>query len=158
VQLGILAGVEVLYIAKVESDRPFRLVSRVGMRLPAWATGLGKVLLAALPREELRRRMEPVTFERFTDTTVRDLEQLERVLARIRSEGVGRDHGEYTAFVYCVAAPVRDQTGDVVAAVSCTLPEAPRKGEGDKRMADVLVHHATELSKSLGWAPSDLRR
>ena len=70
IQLGVLEGVEVLYIAKVDADRPFRLISRAGMRLPAYATGLGKVLLAYLPADELRRRMEHVKFQPFTDTTV----------------------------------------------------------------------------------------
>lgn len=152
IQLGVLDGTEVLYIAKMDADRPFRLVSRVGMRLPAWATGLGKVLLAYLPGEELRRRMADVTFEAFTDTTIRDLEQLEQVLARIRAEGIGRDEGEHTAFVYCVAAPVRDKSGAVVAAISCSLPEPPqRRPGGYPRLAEVVSRHAAALSRSLGW-------
>ena len=154
VQLGVLDDVDVLYIAKVESDRPFRLVSRVGMRLPAWATGLGKVLLASLPADELRQRMAKIKFVRFTETTVRDMDQLELVLERIRAEGIGRDEGEYTAFVYCVAVPVRDQSGAVVAAMSCTLPEPPhRRPGGEDHLAEVMRRHGAELSKSLGWNP-----
>jgi IclR family KDG regulon transcriptional repressor len=152
VQLGILDGVEVVYIAKVESDRPFRLVSRVGMRLPAWATGLGKVLLAWLPEDELRRRMSLVEFKAYTSNSIRSLDGLEKVLRSIRAEGVGRDNGEHTAFVYCVAAPVRDHTNEVVAAMSCTVPEPPpQQNATSDHLAEVLVRHATELSKSLGW-------
>lgn len=152
IQLGVLDRTEVLYIAKVDADQPFRLVSRAGMRLPAWATGLGKVLLAYLPIDELRQWMADVTFEAFTDKTVRDMEQLEQVLARIRAEGIGRDEGEHTAFVYCVAAPVRDKSGAVVAAMSCALPEPPhRRPGGYERLAEVISCHATGLSRSLGW-------
>jgi IclR family transcriptional regulator, KDG regulon repressor len=151
IQLGVLDGVEVLYIAKVDADRPFRLVSRAGLRLPAWATGLGKVLLAYLPPAELRRRMEGVQFVPFTENTITDIAQLERVLARIRAEGIGRDQGEHTAFVYCVAAPVRDKTGAVVAAMSCSLPEPPQRGRGDRHLAEVISRHAAGLSASLGW-------
>jgi DNA-binding IclR family transcriptional regulator len=152
VQLGVLDGTEVLYIAKVDADRPFRLVSRAGMRLPAWATGLGKVLLAYLPTDELRRRMADVTFEAFTDKTICDMEHLERVLAQIRADGIGRDEGEHTAFVYCVAAPVRGKSGAVVAAMSCSLPEPPqRRPGGFPRMAEVVSRHAANLSRSLGW-------
>lgn len=152
IQLGVLDGTHVLYIAKVDADRPFRLVSRAGMRLPAWATGLGKVLLAYLPPDELRRRMTDVTFEPFTDRTVRDMAQLERVLATIRAEGTGRDEGEHTAFVYCVAAPVRGKSGAVVAALSCSLPEPPeRRAGGYARLAEVVTRHAAGLSRSLGW-------
>lgn len=152
IQLGILEGVEVLYIAKVDADRPFRLISRAGMRLPAWATGLGKVLLAYLPAAELRRRMEGVEFERFTANTVTSLAQLERILEQIRSDGIGRDQGEHTPFVYCVAAPVRDVSGNVVAAMSCCLPEPPeRRPAGYPHIADVMARHAANLSKSLGF-------
>jgi DNA-binding IclR family transcriptional regulator len=152
IQLGILDGVEVLYIAKVDADRPFRLLSRAGMRLPAWATGLGKVLLAYLPMEELRRRMDGVVFEPFTDRTVTSLAQLERVLARIREDGFGRDEGEHTAYVHCVAAPVRDRSGNVVAAMSCSLPEPlERRPGGYAQLARVISHHAAGLSKSLGF-------
>ena len=152
VQLGVLDGTEVLYIARVDADRPFRLVSRAGMRLPAWATGLGKVLLAYLPSAELRRRMADVTFVPFTDKTVRDIDQLEKVLARIRAEGIGRDDGEHVAFVYCVAAPVRDKTGAVIAAMSCSLPEPPqRRPGGFSHIAEIMGRHAAGLSHSLGW-------
>ncbi|PZS37415.1 MAG: hypothetical protein DLM62_19300 [Pseudonocardiales bacterium] len=93
-----------------------------------------------------------MTFEAFTDTTIRDMEELERVLARIRAEGIGRDEGEHTAFVHCVAAPVRGKSGDVVAAMSCALPEPPqRRPGGDARLADVVSRHAAALSRSLGW-------
>ncbi len=152
VQLGILDGTEVLYIARVDSNRPFRLVSRAGMRLPAWATGLGKVLLADLPPAELRRRMADVTFQAFTDKTVRDIDQLERILAQIRADGIGLDDGEHVAMVYCVAAPVRDKTGAVVAAMSCSLPEPPqRRPGGYPHFAEVMARHARGLSRSLGW-------
>lgn len=152
IQLGVLEGVEVLYIAKVDADRPFRLISRAGMRLPAWATGLGKVLLAYLPADELRRRMAGVEFEPFTSTTVTSLAELERILAQIRADGIGRDQGEHTPFVYCVAAPVRDVSGTVVAAMSCCLPEPPeRRPAGYPHIADVMARHAANLSKSLGF-------
>jgi DNA-binding IclR family transcriptional regulator len=152
IQLGVLEGTEVLYIAKVDADRPFRLISRAGMRLPAYATGLGKVLLAHLPAAELRRRMEHVKFQPFTGTTVTSLAELEEILDRIRSDGIGRDEGEHTPFVYCVAAPVRDASGTVVAAMSCCLPEPPeRRPGGYSHLADVMARHAASLSESLGF-------
>jgi IclR family transcriptional regulator, KDG regulon repressor len=155
IQLGVLEGTEVLYIAKVDADRPFRLISRAGMRLPAYATGLGKVLLAYLPPDELRRRMEHVRFQPFTDTTVTSLAELEDILDQIRADGIGRDVGEHTPFVYCVAAPVRDASGTVVAAMSCCLPEPPeRRPGGYPHLADVMGRHAASLSESLGFNAS----
>jgi IclR family transcriptional regulator, KDG regulon repressor len=152
IQLGVLEGVEVLYIAKVDADRPFRLMSRAGMRLPTWATGLGKVLLTYLPPDELRQRMQDVVFKRFTENTIATMPEIEQVLAQIRADGTGRDFGEHTAFVYCVAAPVRDESGKVIAAMSCALPEPPeRRPGGYPHMAEVIGRHAGNLSKRLGY-------
>ena len=128
IQLGVLDGVEVLYIAKVDADRPFRLVSRAGMRLPAWATGLGKVLLAYLPPAELRRRMA----ERAVRAVHRQDDYATWPSWSASWPGSGPRASAATRastppFVYCVAAPVRDKTGAVVAAMSCALPEPPQR-------------------------------
>jgi DNA-binding IclR family transcriptional regulator len=151
VQLAILEGTEVLYVGKVETDRPFKLVSHVGMRLPAYATGLGKVLLAYLPPDELHRKMAGVTLEPFTERTVKDLPELEKRLAAIRRRGFGLDDGEHVRGVCCVAVPVRDKNNNVVAAMSCTIPAARLRN----KMADitsiraVLERHADKLSGAL---------
>lgn len=151
VQLAILESVEVLYVGKVEADRPFKLVSQVGMRLPAYATGLGKVLLAHLPVEEFRTRMAGVTLEHFTERTVRDLADLEKRLAVIRRQGFGVDNGEHVTGVCCVAIPIRDRNGIVVAALSCSIPEARlrNKSADMASIRDVLERHGDKLSGAL---------
>ncbi|MGI8451057.1 MAG: IclR family transcriptional regulator domain-containing protein, partial [Streptosporangiaceae bacterium] len=104
------------------------------------------------PTEDLSQRMAGVTCDTVTETTIRDMEELGRGRARIRPEGIGRDEGEHTAFVYCVAAPVHGKSGAVVAAMSCSLPEPPqRRPGGYPRLADVVSRHAAALSRSLGW-------
>jgi len=155
-QLAILDGTDVVYVAKVDADHPFQLVSRVGMRLPAYATGLGKVLLAALPPMELEARFEGVAFERFTDRTVASFEELTARLDGIRRDGYGEDDGEYTEGVFCVAAPVRDHTGAVVAAMSCSAPRARLEARDvdPDRVRSVVCHHALALSTELGWSPA----
>jgi len=133
VQLAVLDGLDNVYLAKEESDHPLRLVvSGVGLRLPAHTTALGKVLLAGLPAAELRRRLAGATLRRFTRSTVSDKAELLRRLAAVRAKGYGEDDGEYTVGLYCVAVPVRDPDGAVIAAVSCSIPSARAGSDGDR--------------------------
>ena len=151
VQLAVLDGVENVYVAKVEADHPLQLVSRVGSRLPAYATGLGKVLLSGLAEDELRRRMNGTEFARYTNRTITSIGALERQLAEIRSKGYGEDEEEYTPGVYCVAVPVFGQDGAVVAAISCSVPSARvgRRTEQRDRLVDVLTQRAKAISGRL---------
>lgn len=150
VQLSVLDGLENVYIAKVDSDQVLQLVSRVGSRLPAHATGLGKVLLAHLDPEELDRRLDGAELKRFTPTTVADADGLRQVLHQVRASGYATDDGEYTRGVFCVAVPVRGRDGEVVAAMSCSVPSI-RVDEGtQERMIDTLREQSRSLSAVLG--------
>lgn len=151
VQLAVLDGVENVYVAKVEADHPLQLVSRVGSRLPAYATGLGKVLLAGLEPDELRRRLSETTFTQFTERTITDPRALERHLVEVRSRGYGEDEAEYTPGVYCVAVPVLSHDGATIAAISCSIPSARivRDGEQRDRLVRSLSKHAGALSRRL---------
>ena len=152
IQLAVLDGTEVVYVAKVEADHPLRLVSKVGVRLPAHATGLGKVLLAALPQDELTKRFKNVKFRQFTDHTVSDLRSLKLELLKIQRAGYGEDDGEYTEGVFCVAAPVWNHSGNVVAAMSCSVPKSRIAATGEvERMRTSICAHSMELSMDLGW-------
>ena len=121
-QLAVLDGFENVYVAKVESSHHLRLQSEVGGRLPAYATGLGKVLLAGLPPVEFERRLATVHLQPFTEATITDPDVLRVRLAEIRTRGYGLDEGEYTVGVFCVAVPVLGAGGDTVAAVSSSVP------------------------------------
>ena len=151
VQLAVLDGIDNVYVAKVEADHPLRLVSHVGSRLPAYATGLGKVLLAGLEPGEVRKRMTGTAFTRFTERTITSLDVLEQRLAEIRAKGYGEDEGEYTPGVYCVAVPVTAQDGGPIAAMSCSIPSARMIGEEEQRdrLVQSLSRHAAALSRQL---------
>jgi DNA-binding IclR family transcriptional regulator len=142
VQLARLEGIDNVYLAISESPHPMKLVSSVGKRLPAHATGLGKVLLAALDPEELDRRLSGVTLARFTDRTITDRTALLRELKRVRAKGFGYDNEEYVIGCRCVAAPVRDAIGHVVAAMSVSVP-TPRFNQ------EVAQHTRTALKDTV---------
>jgi DNA-binding IclR family transcriptional regulator len=96
VQLAALDGNENVYLAKVDCSHPVRLQSEVGGRLPAHATGLGKVLLAGLPPETLRARLDEHSLAAFTPWTVTDRSALLAELDVTRAQGFGVDDQEYT--------------------------------------------------------------
>ncbi|MFC0214976.1 IclR family transcriptional regulator [Paenibacillus chartarius] len=123
VQLATLAGNEVLYVAKHEVPSPIRLASDPGMKFPAHVTALGKVLLAGLPEEQRRalypsHELEP----RLTPYSLTTREALLAEVAEAEAAGCAYDRQEAVVGFYCVAAPVRSDRGQVVAAVSCSMP------------------------------------
>ena len=152
VQLAILDGLDNVYVGKADSSQHLRLVSSVGSRLPAHATGLGKVLLAHEPESELQERLAGIELEQFTNNTITTVDGLFEELKRVRELGYAIDHGEYTTGVYCVAVPVRGRNGEVVAAISSSVPE-PRVDDDLKgSMHEVLNDTAARISAALGFS------
>jgi DNA-binding IclR family transcriptional regulator len=150
VQLAILDGRYNVYVAKATGSQRLILASEVGRRLEAHATGLGKVLLAGLSDDELESRFKGVVMERFTDNTINDLASLKLELKAIRKRGYGTDDEEYTLGVGCVAVPVRDSSGSVIAAMSVSVPTvrgAVLRKDGPRLLLDA----ADQLSKALGY-------
>lgn len=142
VQLSRLDGLDNVYIAIAESPQPMKLVSAVGMRLPAYTTGLGKALLGALPDDELRERLSGVTLRGFTEHTITEVPRLLAELERIRAQGYATDDEEYIVGCRCVAMPIHDHAGEVLAAMSVSAP-TPRCGpdwteQTRQRLADVV--------------------
>lgn len=155
VQLAVLdEGRHNVYLAKAEGDQRLVLESRVGSRLPAHATGVGKVLLAALGDDEIRRRLGGVELETYTATTPGTVDALVERLDEIRSRGYGTDDEEYTEGVRCVAVPVRDHSGATVAAMSVSVPVVRFTDALRERSLDTLHDAAERLSGALGFRAS----
>lgn len=155
IQLAILDGVDNVYVAKVEADHRLALQSRVGARLPAYSTGLGKVLLAGLSDCEVRARFRDIPLEAFTDKTITDIELLINELHSIRQLNYGTDCGEYTPGIICAAVPVRAHSGAVVAAMSVSVPEVRAAPGSQKRALGVLANQAACISVQLGHRDLD---
>ena len=122
VQLSVLDGLDNVYLAKIDCSHPVRLQSEVGKRLPAHATGLGKVLLASRDEAELRAQLQARSLPRFTTNTVTDVDALVEHLESIRAAGFALDDQEYTLGLRCVAVPIYDHRGHVIAALSASVP------------------------------------
>ena len=150
IQLAVLDGRYNVYIGKVTGTQRLTLASEIGRRLQAHATGLGKVLLSGLTVTELDALFDGVSLERFTAHTISSFRALKTELETIRKRGFGTDEEEYTIGVRCVAAPVRDSSGAVVAAMSVSVPTI-RDSILHKDAPRFLLEATNGLSRSLGY-------
>ncbi|MBT2439478.1 IclR family transcriptional regulator [Streptomyces sp. ISL-36] len=149
VHVAILDGADVVYVCKVDSTQSVRMVSRAGGRVPAHCTAVGKALLAHLPPDELRRLLER-ELPGLTPNTITEPDALARQLAEIGTSGLAFEYGESNPHVSCVAAPVRDHTGTVVAALSISVPDMRWKQRPEEEWATLAADGARRLSTELG--------
>jgi DNA-binding IclR family transcriptional regulator len=147
-QLAKLDGKEVLYLAKEEALTPVRLASEPGMRLPAHATALGKVMLADLSDDEidLLYRSDQEPFPQLTVHSITSLQALKKSLEQIRQQGYELDLEEAVIGFSCAAAQVRNAEGKVIAAVSCSmmLPQWEQKKQSCIEEVCKLAHKLSE--------------
>lgn len=122
IQLAKRMDAYILYLGKVEALTPVRLLSEPGMRLPAHATALGKVMLAQLPETEWLRLYPQTPLQQMTTFTLTDRDMLFTQLEQIRKQGYALDNQESVVGFRCVAAPVFNQAHEAIAAVSCSMP------------------------------------
>lgn len=118
VSAAILDGADVVYIARVPTRRIMSVGITIGTRFPAYATSMGRVLLAGLPDAELDAVLEASALSPLTDNTVTNPEGLRDELARVRAQGWALVDGELEVGLRSIAAPVRGSGGKVVAAVN----------------------------------------
>lgn len=151
VHVGILDGADVIYVAKVDSTHTVRMVSAVGRRLPAHCTALGKALLAALPDDELTARLpRDGALEAMTPQSRTRLPDLYEDLEQARRTGIAREVCESNPDVACVASAVRDSTGEVVAAMSISVPLLRWDDRRERELAQLAIEGAEALSTRLG--------
>lgn len=124
VNLTMLHETSVLYLDRMEAPWPLRLDLKPGSRVPLHCSASGKLLLSLLPREQRAALVRQLPLERFTPNTVTDVELLEAELDRSAHKQLGVDNEEFVAGISCVAVPVRDERGHVVAALAVHAPTA----------------------------------
>ncbi len=155
VYLAILERTEVVYIERIESDDPslvLRTMSKVGQRNAANSCAVGKALLAQLPEEELDELMKKMPFVQKTANTITDPLQLKEHLQMICARGYAVDDEESEEGIRCVAAPIYNERGQVVAAMSVSGPaiRVTRQRIQDT-LKDEVIQTALKISRKLGY-------
>jgi IclR family KDG regulon transcriptional repressor len=157
-QLTILDQTEVIYVAREDGTQPVQLASNIGGRLPAYATASGKTLLAALPTESLDQLFAGRSLPTLTARTINSLSQLKQELRRIREVGYAHDNQETSDGLECVAAPIFDRNGQVVASISASFLSARSNPEHFQRVLQLVKTAAYEISTHMGWRAADVSR
>ncbi|RMD48729.1 MAG: IclR family transcriptional regulator [Alphaproteobacteria bacterium] len=124
VHLAQLDGGQVLYVDKRHARQPLEMYSAAGKVGPAYCTGIGKAMLAALEPPALEAALARQAWHRYTASTITTPEALRAELERIRAEGVAFDREEHEPGIICIAAPIRTPAGRLVGGLSLTTSTA----------------------------------
>lgn len=157
VQVAVLDVPDVVYVDRMESPHTFRLYADTGRRAPLHCTSSGKLLLAYRPDREQADYLANTRLEPVTRHTITDAELLRHELTAIRRRGWAETINERQIGLASVAAPIRDLTGEVVAAIGVGAPLSRFRGITRRRLAHAAVEAGEAASRRLGCSPQDIR-
>lgn len=120
--MSVLDASDIVYVARIPARRIMAVGLSVGTRFPAYATSMGRVLLAGLPAAELGAALDATTFTALTPRTVTDRAGLEAALADVRAQGYALVDQELELGLRSVSTGVRSRTGRTVAAINVSVP------------------------------------
>ena len=151
VHLAALEANQVIYLDKLQGTRAVNVrLTYLGARFPAHCSAVGKAILAHLPWERALEILEEQGMKKFTPNTITTPENLREELRSVRKQGYAYDFEEAEPELCCVAAPIRDHGGGVVASMSLSVP-AYRFEDYRERYRTLIVSATQEVSKNLGY-------
>jgi IclR family pca regulon transcriptional regulator len=151
--VSVLDGDEIVYVGRVPTSRIMRVAINVGTRFPAYATSMGRVLLAALSDAELEAYLARAEIRPLTRKAIATPERLREELARIRAQGWALVDQELEEGLRSVAAPIRDREGRVIAAVNVSAHASRASKETVRRqLLPPLLATAARIEADLGDA------
>lgn len=152
ISLYILQGTERVCVERRESPHTVRLVTRIGRRLPLYAGSAGKVFLAFLSPERTREILDNSTLTPFTPNTIVDRSLLEAELEAVRRQGYALSTGEWQREASGIAAPIFNQSNEIVAALTISGPSQRFTDEKMREYAGVVTSAAAEVSRNMGYS------
>jgi IclR family pca regulon transcriptional regulator len=155
--VAVLDEDHIVYVVRVPTRRIMTVAISVGTRFPAYATSMGRVLLAGLDPEELDRRFEHLPPVQLTKQTVTDVDKLREIIHQVRAHGFAVTDQELEDGLLSAAAPIRDRTGTVVAAINASA-QAPRISM--KQLREEILPEVLEAARRIesDLASHDLHR
>lgn len=123
IHLTILDGADIIYLDKKGQAQPLTVATEIGGRGPAYCSAMGKVLLAGLTRQELKKTLGEGLLKKRTSNTITEMPRLAAELAKVKLQGFATDNEEAFTGIRCVAAPLKRKNGEVIAAISATVPK-----------------------------------
>jgi IclR family KDG regulon transcriptional repressor len=150
VHLGVFDGSQVVSIEKMDSPHGLASNVTIGKGAPAYCTGVGKALLAFQP-ENVVDHVCRLGLTKFTPQTITHPEKLRKELAQVRAQGYAVDNAEHQPDVRCVAAPIRNHSGNVIASLSVSGPATRIPKDRIPGLAARVREVAGKLSARLGY-------
>jgi IclR family KDG regulon transcriptional repressor len=151
--LAITRGDYVVYVDKVVSTQAILMDAPLGAQRPYNCTAVGKILLSDFSDEEVEQLALKNVFEQRTANSITDLSKLKNEIEKVRSSGWSQDNGEYTDGLNCIAAPVYDHEGLIIAALTVSGP-ADRITNNFETMLEKVKSYALAISEELGYRPT----
>lgn len=148
---AVLDGLEIVYVDRIRNRQIVGVVLGLGSRLPAHCTSMGKAMLAFLPDDQLTRRLKRARLEACTSNSITNVEDLQDELVKVRQRGYAVNDQELAIGLRALAAPIRGENGDAVAAVniSGSTETIPRRRLREE-LAPRLLEATEEISQALG--------
>jgi IclR family KDG regulon transcriptional repressor len=155
IHMGILEGARVIYLDKLETSHPIKMISQIGRSNPVYCTGCGKVMLSFQTGdrlEEILQKVEQQGMIKSASNTVTDLDELRRQLTEIRKTGYAVSVDELQEGIASIAAPIYNYNGEVIAAVAITGSSRKLCGDQIDIYISNIVRAAKEISKKIGFS------
>jgi IclR family acetate operon transcriptional repressor len=149
--LVVLDGLAAVYVDQVPSSQPIRMFTEIGGRVPAYASGAGKAMLAHQAPGVAKALLTSADLRPLTSHTLTELGALEKELSLSRERGYAFDNEEYQAGVLCVAAPILAEDAAAVAAISVSGPAARMQALDPDALGARLADHTRAISRELGY-------
>ena len=147
--VGVLNGTQVVYLYKYVGRNARLATCAIGSSKPVYATSLGKVILAYLPREEQLSIIDKIKFVPFTPYTIVSKDDLLKELDSIRQKGYATENRELGEFTFCYGVPVFDHKGNVIASIS--LSDIALSDQDASEIVADLKAAASEISKTADY-------
>jgi len=151
VHLGVLDKGRVVSIEREESDKSLCSHIEIGKRTPLHCTAVGKAIMAYLSEDEINLIIRKKGLEKFTENTITTKKDLEKEFIKIRKQGYSVDNMEHEEGVRCVASPIRDYTGKVIASMSVSGPAFRINENNISNIAKKVKEYCDCISEEMGY-------
>lgn len=148
---GIISNNNVIAVDRIENLNIDLIAHRIGFNIPVHSTSIGKILLAYLPLEKQDEILASASLVKFTEATIVDPEVLKEKLKQYKASGYATDEGETHEDLNCIAAPIKNSSGEVVAALNLMAERSRFSAEKLFENADYLKEKALFISRQLGY-------
>ena len=151
IHLAVLDSGEIVYTGKVESQKTIRMYSKIGKRVFAHSTSLGKVILAYSSQEKKKEIIRNKGLPKQTDNTIDEKEEFFQHLDTVKEQGYAIDDEENEVGIRCIAGPIFNHKGETIAAFSISGPATRMTTEKINEYTDLVCDYSQRISHALGY-------